>query len=184
MGTANDGALLIMSDVVLLILLVPGSDKYRVELRRIRGCVDVASTEKKGLAMDEDVVNKAMMYAKRFSRRLVTLQILTTDLFHWGYNDIILSGPAKTRFIGHVREQIFEKSFETTKMLEEKALQYGVPLEIKRVETCDPALASLEEARRDYDRIFISKEKKKFFPIFEKTIGQHLRKKISIPIVQ
>ena len=173
-----------MSDTVLLILRVPCSDDRGVALRRIHGRVDVASVKKNGLAMDEEAVNKALLYAGRLSKRLVAFLILTSDLYHWGYNDIILSGPAKTRFIGHVREQVFNKCLETTKMLEEKALQYGVPIEIKRVETSDPVSAVLEEAGKGYDRIFLARERKKTFPIFKKTLEQYLRKRVSTPIVQ
>ena len=173
-----------MSDAVLLILRVPDSDEQGVALRRVQGRLDVTQVEKRGDALPDDAVGKAFLYARRMSKRLVVLQILTSDLFHWGYNDTILPGPAKTRYIGHIREQIATESLETIKMLKERALHYGVSLEIKRVETMDPLSTALEEALGDYDRIFLFKERKKVFPIFERTIGQHLRKKISIPIVQ
>jgi hypothetical protein len=173
-----------MSDAVLLIIRLPDSDGEGVALKRVQGRLDVARVEKGKDALHGDAVEKAFLYAGRRSKRLVVLQILTCDLLHWGYNDTILPGPAKTRYIGHIREQMVDKSLETTKMLEKQALHHGVPLEIKRIETMDPVSVALEEARGDYDRIFIGKERKKIFPIFERTIGQHLRKKISIPIVQ
>lgn len=133
--------------------------------------------------MNEDVANKAFLYARRSSKRLVALQVLASDLFHWGLNDNILSGPAKTRFVGYIREQLLDKCLETTKMLEQKARQHGVSFEIKRVETDDPASSVLEEARGDYDRIFIGREQKKLFPLFQKSMEQQLRKNISVPIV-
>jgi hypothetical protein len=174
-----------MSDTVLLIIRVPDTDEQGVDIRRVQGRLNVTQVEKGGTALHhDDVVGKAFLYARRMSKRLVVLQILTSDLLHWGYNDTILPGPAKTRYIGHIREQIATESLETIKMLKERALQYGVSLEIKRVETMDPLSTALEEALGDYDRIFLFKERKKVFPIFERTIGQHLRKKVSIPIVQ
>lgn len=172
-----------MSDAILLILRVPESDEQGVALRRVHDRLDVTSAAKRHSAINEDAANKAFLYAGSSSKQLVVLQVLASDLFHWGLNDNILSGPAKMRFIGHIREQLLYRSMETTKMLRQKARHHGVSLEIKRVETDDPASAALEEARGDYDRIFIGKEKKRLFPIFKKGIEQHLRKHISIPII-
>jgi hypothetical protein len=172
-----------MADSVLLILRVPESDEQGVALRRIHGRLDVSSTEKQSFAVNEDVADKAFLYARRSSKRLVAFQVLASDLFHWGLNDNILSGPAKMRFIGHIREQLLDKSLETTKMLRQKAIQYGVSFEIKKVETDDPSSAALEEARGDYDRVFIGKEKKKIFPLFKKSMGQLLRKNVTVPVV-
>ena len=171
-----------MSDAVLLILRVPASDKGGVAITRVHGRVDVRSTLRDH-PFDEDVADQAFAYAKRESMRLVALQILTSDLFHWGVNELILPGPAKMRFVGHIREQIFERSMETTRMLEEKAFQYGVPLEIRKVETRDAVRAVVDEARKDYERIFLAKEKKRLFPILEKTLEQHLRRQTSSTIV-
>lgn len=182
MDIANDGALLIMSGTVLLILRVPGSDEQKVALKRVNGRLDVSSIEVEHSTINEDAAEKAFLYAKHSSNPIVVLQVLISDLFHWGLNDNILSGPAKMRFVGHVREQLLDKSLETTRMLEEKAKQHGVFLEIKKVETDDFNRASLDEACKNYNKIFIAKEKKKLFPLFEKSMGQYLRKNISIPI--
>ena len=172
-----------MSDAVLLILRVPETDDQGVALKRVNGRLDVSTTGDRYSSINEDAADKAFNYASRSSGRLVALQLLTSDLFHWGMNDNILSGAAKMRFIGHVREQVMEKSHDTSKMLRHKAMKYGVSLEIKSVETDDPVFAAFEEARGDYERIFIAKEKEKVFPLFKKSMGQYLRKKITIPIV-
>jgi hypothetical protein len=132
--------------------------------------------------MNEDASDRAFLYAKHSSKRIVALQILSSDLFHWGLNDNILSGPAKVKFIGHIREQLLGESREITKMLEQKALQHDVPIHIKRIETNDASSAVVEEAGKGYDRIFIGREKKKFFPIFKKSMEQCLRKNVSIPV--
>jgi hypothetical protein len=172
-----------MSDAILLILKVPESDEQGVALKRVNGHLDVSSTKEQHSAINEEAADKAFLYAMQSSKRLVVLQVLSSDLFHWGLNDNILSGPAKMRFVGHVREQILDKSLETTKMLQQKARHYSVSFENKKIETDDPVSAALEEARGDYDRIFIGKEKKKLFPLFKKGMGQYLHKKLSIPIV-
>jgi hypothetical protein len=171
-----------MLDAVLLILGVPDHEDHDVTLRRVNGRLDVVSIEEKSPAMDENLVDKAFNYTRNASKQLVVLQVLTSDLFHWGFNDVILSGPAKIRFIGYVREKVYDKSLEATKILEEKALQYNLPIEIKRIETDDPVSVVLEEARKGYNRIFIGRGKKRIFPLFKKSIEQQLRKNISVPI--
>ena len=111
----------------------------------------------------------------------MALQTLSSDLFHWGFNDTILPGQAKTRFIGYIREELLSRSLDSTIMLKEMAQRNKVPLEIRRVETREPTSAALEEAEKGYDRIFMGKEKKRLFPIFKKTIEQQLRKGVSTP---
>ncbi len=171
-----------MPDAVLLILGVPDHEDHDVTLRRVNGRLDVVAIEEKSTAMNENLVDKALNYARNVSKHLVVLQVLTSELFHWGFNDVILSSPAKIRFIGHIREKVYDKSLETTKMLKEKALQCNVPIEIKRMETDDPVSTVLEEARKGYDRIFIRKREKRIFPLFKKSIEQQLKKNISVPI--
>lgn len=172
-----------MPGAVLLILRVPESDTRGVALRRINGRLDVSSVDERYSSLNEDAAERAFLYASQASRPLVAVQLLTSDLFHWGMCDNILSGQAKMRFIGYVREQILNKSVETTRMLEEKSRRYDVVLEIKKIETDDPSSAALSEAAGGYDRIFIAHEKKKIFPLFKKSMGQHLRSKTSVPVV-
>lgn len=171
-----------MSDTVLLIMGIPDQEDNGLTLKMVHGRLDVASVDINGMAMDEGLADRAMSYANNSSKKLTALQVMTSDLFHWGYNDTILPGPAKTRFIGYIREQILDKSLKTTKMLKEKAIQYNIPIEIKRIETDDPVSTVLDEARKGYDRIFIGKTKKKIFPLLKKNLNQHLRKNISVPI--
>jgi len=170
-----------MKDEVLLILRVPSSDDDGVAMMKVGDRVDVRSVDHDP-ARDQRTAERAFEYAEEQGKRVVALQILTSDLFHWGFNDIILSGPAKTQFIGYIREQLLSRSLESNAMLKEMAQRYQVPLEIRKVETRDPSSAAVEEAQKGYDRIFIGKEKKRLFPIFKKTIEQHLRKGVSTPI--
>lgn len=171
-----------MTEAVLLILRVPDSDREKVAMMRVKGRVDIGTVQR-DQDLDVKVAESAFFYAKRSSRSLVALLILNSDLFHWGFNDVILSGPAKTRFIGHIREELMKRSEETLSMLQEKADHHGVALEIRRIETRDPVSTALEEAQKGYEKIFMVKEPKRRFPIFAKTIEQQLRKETSIPIV-
>lgn len=171
-----------MSDRVLLILGIPDSDEEGLAIRKIQGRLDVQKVGRT-ISRDENVADQAFLYASRLSKSMVAIQIMTSELYHWGHNDIILPGPAKAKFIGHVREAIFNTSLETTKMLENKALRYGVELEILRIETDDPISPVIEEAIKGYDRIFIGREKKRIFPIFKRSIESQIRTKTSIPVI-
>ena len=169
-----------MKDAVLLILRVPSSDDG-VAIAKVGDRVDVRPVQDDA-DREQRIAERAFAYAKKHTKRVVALQVLSSNLFHWGFNDAILPGPAKTRFIGHIREELLSRSHESTIMLKEMAQRNKVPLEIRRLETREPTSAALEEAEKGYDRIFMGKEKKKLFPIFRKTIEQQLRKGVSTPI--
>jgi antitoxin component of RelBE/YafQ-DinJ toxin-antitoxin module len=170
-----------MKDAVLLILRVPSSDDDGVALMKVGDRVDVRPVPDDP-DREQRIAERAFVYAKEHAKRVVALQILSSDLFHWGFNDTILPGPTKTRFIGYIREELLSWSHESTIMLEEMAQRSKIPLEIRKVETREPTSAALEEAEKGYDRIFMEKEKKRLFPIFKKTIEQQLRKGVSTPI--
>jgi hypothetical protein len=170
-----------MKDAILLIQRVPNSDDA-VAMMKVGDRVDVRSVQDNP-DQEQRIVERAFVYAKKHTKRVVALQILSSDLFHWGFNDIILPGPAKTRFIGYIREELLSRSHESTIMLEEMAQRAKVPLEIRRVETREPNSAALEEAEKGYDRIFMGKEKKRLFPVFKKTMEQQLRKSVLTPII-
>jgi hypothetical protein len=76
-----------------------------------------------------------------------------------------------------------KRGIEREKTLREWAQRRGISLEIQTVESQDPASVAVEEAKKGYDRIFLPKEKKRRFPILKKTVEEHLRKEISIPLV-
>jgi hypothetical protein len=170
-----------MNDAVLLILRVPSSDDG-VALMKVGDRVDVRPVPDDP-DREKRIAERAFVYAKEHAKRVMALQILNSDLFHWGFNDTILPGPAKTRFIGHIREDLLNRSRESTIMLKEVARRNKVPLEIRRVETREPSSAALEEAEKGYDRIFMGKEKRRLFPVFKKTMEQQLRKGVSTPIL-
>jgi hypothetical protein len=170
-----------MKDAVLLILRVPSSDDDGVALMKVGDRVDVRPVQDDA-DRAQRIAERAFVYAKKHAKRVVAVQILSSDLFHWGFNDTILPGPAKTKFIGHIREELLSRSRESTIMLKGMAQRNRVSLEIRKVETREPSSAALEEAAKGYDRIFMGKEKKRLFPVFKKTIEQQLRKGVSTPI--
>ena len=171
-----------MPEPVLMIFRIPVSDDEKVAIGKIGDRIDVKAVdwdpyrERRGL-------EQAIQYSKDNERDLVVLLILSSDLYHWGFNDIILPGPAKSRFIGHIREEIMKSSVDFTSMLKKTAGREGINLIIKKVETMDPLTTALEEAKKGYNRIFIAKQKKTIFPLFKKRIEDLLMKKLSTPII-
>lgn len=171
-----------MPDSVLLILRIPDSDDEKVAMTKVGGRLDVKHVGW-DINRQKRVIDDAIKYAKEKSKNLVVLQILTSDLYHWGFNDIILPGPARARFIGHIREEIMENSKVVTKILEGRADKEGISMEIHKMETRDPVSVAIEEARSGYDAVFLRKEEKKLFPIFKKTLETHIKKNLSIPVI-
>ena len=57
------------------------------------------------------------------------------------------------------------------------------PLEVNSIESEDILSAALSEVKKGYDIIFLPREKKKLFPLFERTLPGYLQKKISGRIV-
>lgn len=182
MAAPDGGALLKMPESILLILRIPDSDDEKVAMMKVGDRLDVKHVRWE-INRQKMVIDNSIKYAKENLKNLVVLQILTSDLYHWGFNDIILSGPAKARFIGHIREEIMKNSLEVTKILEERADQERISMEVHKRETMDPVSVALEEASKDYELVFLRKEKKKLFPIFKKTLDDHLKKELSIPVI-
>jgi|WetSurMetagenome_2_1015567.scaffolds.fasta_scaffold87832_2 hypothetical protein len=137
------------------------------------------------LAGDEcgNAIAAACDYAKSTSRPLRTLQILTSDLYHYGHHDLVATRPSKKQFLLYIREEVMERGKEAAQALERKAAEMGIYLEIIALESEDLFSTSLEEARKGYDIIFLPKQKKKLFPLFKKTLAAYLEKKIAGRIV-
>lgn len=125
----------------------------------------------------------AFQYAKTYSRKLVVLQILTSKLYHYGHHDVIATRPSKRQFLVHIRQEVIRKGITEAQGIRERAMEQEISIEIRSVETEDIALAALAEATKDYELIFLPKEKRKIFPFFEKTLRQQLGKKVSSRII-
>ncbi|MBW2065718.1 MAG: universal stress protein [Deltaproteobacteria bacterium] len=162
-------------DRILLILGTTREDYGGITIGKIGRGRDVRGRDDAAVR-EERLAAEAIRYAKAFSRKVVVLQILHSDLYHYGYNDIILPAPSKTRFLSYVRDAVTERGERAAASLREVAKEQGVSLEIKTVESDDPPSAVLEEAKKGYDMIFLPKERRHLFPLLRKTAEQVLRK--------
>jgi len=126
----------------------------------------------------ENAVDEAFRAAQSDSRKVKVLQILDSGLYHYGHNDLVAPRLSKRTYLLYIREQILKQGKIEAGELRAKAGNMGVSLEIDPVETDDVISTVIAEAKKGYEKIFLPKEKKRLFPIFEKTVEQHLRKKI------
>jgi hypothetical protein len=128
-------------------------------------------------------IQAAFHRARSTARRLRVLQILTSDLYHYGHQDLIATRPAKRQFLLHIREEVLERGRATARALEDKANTLGISLEIETVESEDILSTALSEAKKGYEIIFLPKQPRKLFPLFTKTLAAHLMKKTPGEIV-
>ena len=126
----------------------------------------------------------AFSCAKSTSKKLVVLQILTSNLYHYGHQDIIATRPSKRQFLLHIRDEVLERGKAKAKAMAEKAEEEGIALEILSVESEDILSTAAEEAGKIYDAVFVQRKKRKLFPLFEKTLARHLRKKAACRVVE
>jgi hypothetical protein len=133
---------------------------------------------------DQQAEDAAFRYAAQTAKGLVVLQILTSNLYHYGHHDVIATRPSKLQFLFHIREEVLEKGRAKAEVLKERAREQSIPIEIRMVETEDAPSIVLSEARKGFDSIFIGKEKKRFFPLFGKTMAERLERECPIRVVQ
>src|SRR5512145_2330052 len=114
-------------------------------------------------AGSENAVDEAFRVAQGEARKARVLQILDSDLYFYGHNDLVAPRLNKRRFLLYVREQVLEKGGMEAKEIRDKADQMGVSLEISPVEPEDLVSTVFAEAKKGYEMIFLAKEKKKLF---------------------
>ena len=131
----------------------------------------------------ENAVEQAFLAAQSDSRKVKVLQILDSGLYHYGHNDLVAPRLSKRTFLLYIREQVLEQGRIEAGELRERAHNMGVSLEIDPVETDDVISTVIAEAKKGYKKIFLPKEKKRLFPIFKKTIEQHLKREVSSLII-
>jgi len=131
----------------------------------------------------KDAIEAAFNYAQLTSKRLCVLQILTSNLYHYGHHDLITTRPTKRQFLLYIRDEVLKRGETEVQALEKKAGDMGISLEVNTVESEDIFLTSLSEAKKGYDSVFLPKGKKKLFPLFKKNLAQYLQKKVSGKIV-
>ncbi len=125
----------------------------------------------------ENAVEEAFRTAKTDSRKVKVMQILDSGLYHYGHNDLVAPRLNKQTFLLYIRELVLEKGRIEADELIRKAGEMGISLEIEPVETDDVISTVVAEAIKGYDEIYLPKEEKRLFPIFKRSMEQHLRRK-------
>jgi hypothetical protein len=131
----------------------------------------------------ENAVKAALDFAQATSKRLRVLQILTSDLYHYGHQDLVATRPSKREFLLHIRDEVLERGKAHIQALEQTAGEIGIALDIASVESEDIFSTSLAEAENGYDIVFLSKQKKRLFPLFKITLAEHLQRKFPGKVV-
>ena len=171
-----------MAQKILLLLGVSGAEEDGIFIAKTSDRRDVrvkGGTKHR----EEKAVEEAFNYAQSKSKAVVALQVLHSDLYHYGQTDLLLPGPGKKRFLLYVRDEVLKQANGRERALREKAQKRGIPLEVRSVESEDPALTAVEEAKKGYDAIFLPKERKSRFPLLKRSVERQLRKGVSSPIV-
>jgi hypothetical protein len=132
----------------------------------------------------ENAVDEALRTARSEARRTRVLQILDSDLYFYGHNDLVAPRLNKQRFLLYIREQVLEKGGMEAQEIREKALSMGVSLEIDPVETDDLVSTVIAEAKKGYEMIYLAREKKRLFPLLKKNLARELRKVVAARIVE
>jgi hypothetical protein len=126
----------------------------------------------------EHAAEEGFRAAQSSTRKVKVLQILDSELYHYGHNDLVAPRLNKQRFLFYIREQVLERGEIEADQLREKARNMGVPLELDPVETDDVLATVIAEARKGYEMIYLAKEKKRLFPLLGmRTLEQSLRKR-------
>jgi hypothetical protein len=131
----------------------------------------------------DSAIHAAFEHAKSTSKRLRAIQILTSDLYHYGHHDLVATRHSKRQFLLHIREEVLERGKEQIRVLENKSREMGVSLEIETIESEDIFSTSLSEVKKGCDIVFLPKQEKKLFPLFKTTLTAFLRNKIASEIV-
>ena len=124
-----------------------------------------------------NAIEQAFHTAQSDSKKVKILQILDSALYHYAHNDLVAPRLNKRTFLLYIREDVLEKGRIEAGELIRKAGEMGISLEIDPIETDDVISTVINEAKKGYDEIYLPKEEKKLFPLFKRTMEQHLRKK-------
>lgn len=132
----------------------------------------------------ERAVEEGFRAAQSFSRKVRVLQILDSELYHYGHNDLVAPRLNKQRFLLYIRDQVLERGGRETGEIQEKARAMGVSLEIDPVETDDVVTTVVAEAKKGYKTVYLAREKKKWFPLLQKHLATQLRKEIAGEVIE
>jgi hypothetical protein len=130
-----------------------------------------------------NAISAAFDYAIKNSKRIRAVQILNSDLYHYGHQDLVATRPSKRQFLLHIRQEVVERGQAEARALDDKAREMGLSLEIVTIESEDILATSLAEAKKGCGIIFLPRQEKKLFPLFKQTPAQYLKRKLPIEII-
>ena len=81
----------------------------------------------------ENAVRQAFGTAKTGSKNVKVLQILDSELYHYGHHDLVAPRLNKQRFLLYIREQVLERGKIEADKLRDRAAQVGKNLEINLI---------------------------------------------------
>ena len=134
-------------------------------------------------AASEKAEDAAFSDPRAYSEGMTVLQILDSDLYHYGHNDLVATRPSKRDFLHYIRHEVVVTAKEKSEALNRKADRLGVKVKVVISETEDAASAIIEEAGKGYSTVFLPREKRKIFPLLRKNIEKELRKRLSCPVL-
>ena len=130
-----------------------------------------------------EAIRNAFRHAKSSSKRLQVTQILSSNLYSYGHQDLVATRPSKREFLLYIREEVLKRGEEEILALKKLAGEMEISLEVNTIESEDVLSAALLEAKKGYDIVFIPKQKKKLLPLFKRTLYRYLQKNFSGRIV-
>jgi hypothetical protein len=136
-----------------------------------------------GVGDYETAEGAAFAYALDNSATVVALQVVTSNLYHYGHVDLIATRPSKRDFLLYIREEMVARAKAEAERLQERASKSGVGLEVMTVETEDVRSTVVGEAKHGYSAVFMARQKRKIFPLLERNLGRELVKRAPCPVV-
>jgi hypothetical protein len=125
----------------------------------------------------------AFAYAKNSSATVVALQVVTSNLYHYGHVDLIATRPSKRDFLLYIRDEMVARAKTEAERLQHRAEGFGVDLEIKTVETEDVRKTLVDEATCGYTAVFMAPQKRKLFPLLERNLNKVMKKSAPCEVV-
>jgi hypothetical protein len=130
-----------------------------------------------------NAMTAALLHAQNHSGQLRVIQILNSDLYHYGHHDLVATRPSKRQFLLYERDLVLERGQGDRCLLEEAGRVAKVTLDIDTIESEDIHSACLSEVKKGYNPVFVPKQKPKLFPLFEKTLAEYLRKRTESNVI-
>jgi hypothetical protein len=117
------------------------------------------------------------------SEGVTVLQILDSELYHYGHNDLVATRHSKSAFLHYIRDEVLLTAKGKSQALRQRADRIGVKVQVLASEMDDPVSTIIEEANKGYSAVFLPKEERKVFPLLKKDVATVLRKRLSCPVL-